>query len=82
MGTLTVKLYKGPLELGSGTATDGGSNASITSYTANLSRAAFPRAVNVVVTQAGTHVGRSWQARVTADNGSGTLTLSRPCPFI
>jgi hypothetical protein len=38
--------------------------------------------VAVQITQAGTHVGRTWRTKITADNGAGTLTLRDKCPFV
>jgi hypothetical protein len=92
----TVDLYIGGIKIGSGSATDG--SASITGYsdtsgvddrwTASVSTqssgAGFDRHphVSVQVTQAGTHVGRTWYTKITADNGAGTLTLRDKCPFV
>jgi hypothetical protein len=80
----TVDLYKGPVKLGSGTAAAG--STSITGFTnaVGLSYRAGTnkRRVQILVTQAGTHVGRTWTTRVLADNGSGTLTLRDACPFV
>ena len=76
----TVAIYKHGIRLGVGSASAG--SASITSYTKDNNAVALKRNINVVVTQAGTHNGRSWQARVLADNGAGTLTLSQACPFV
>lgn len=38
--------------------------------------------VTVHVTQAGTHVGRSWHTKIVDDNQAGTLTLRDACPFV
>jgi len=73
-------VYKHGIKLGSGTCAAG--SASITSYTAHLGRTCVRKNCQIVVTQAGIHKGRSWFARVTADNGAGTLTLSETCPFV
>ena len=79
MGTLTVDVYKGPIKLGSATATDGGATATLTSYTGT----ALPKnkVVTVTVTQAGTHVGRTIRNRV-SDVSGDTITLTRAMPFI
>lgn len=92
----TVDLYVGPIKIGAGSAAAG--SASISSYTdtsgiaaawkasvsTQSSGAGFDRHphVTVHVTQAGTHVGRSWYTKITADNGSGTLTLRDAAPFV
>jgi hypothetical protein len=76
----TCKLYKGPLEIGSGACAAG--STSITSYTATAGGVAVRRNLTIAITQAGIHAGRTWRTRVLADNGSGTLTLADPCPFV
>jgi hypothetical protein len=92
----TVELYIGPIKIGSGSAA--ADSASITGYSntsgigdfwkasvsSQSSGAGFDRHpdVTVLVTQAGTHVGRSWYTRITGDNGAGTLTLRDKCPFV
>lgn len=76
----TIKVFKGGIELGSGSAS--AASASITSYTAtNSRRTGTGRNVQVLITQAGTNVGRSWNTRVVNDGGS-TLTLADNCPFV
>jgi len=82
----TCDIYKGSIKLGSGTCAAGSAN--ITSYTANDSggqandvpRVCARKAVIVVVTQAGTHVGRSWQTRVLTEGA--TTVLRDFCPFV
>ena len=92
----TVDLYIGCIKIGSGSAAAG--SASITGYsdtagvadqwTASVSTqssgAGFDRHpdVSVQVTQAGTHVGRTWYTRIIGDNGAGTLTLRDAAPFV
>lgn len=79
----TVELYKGPIRLGAGVAAAASFN--ITSWVVQSGfsgPAILNRNVSVTVTQAGTHAGRTYRARVTADNGSGTLTLNHRCPFV
>lgn len=76
--TITVDLYKGLAKLGSGTAT--AASASITSYSANLSRA-LGTGRNVTLTPTtGNNIGASWRSRVVLDGGA-TVTLADPCPF-
>lgn len=76
----TVKVMKGGIELGSGSAA--ADSETISSYTATNSRPTGQgRNVQVLVTQAGTHVGRVWRTRVIADGGS-SLTLKDACPFV
>ena len=74
----TCDFYKHGIKLGSGTCSDG--STSVTSYTANLSRTCARKNVQIVVTQAGTHAGRSWNARVLSEGS--TCTLSAPCPYV
>ena len=79
----TCELYKGSIRLGAGSCA--AASASITSWVVQAGYSGKPvlqRNVTIAVTEAGTHVGRTWRARVIADNGSGTLTLSEPCPFV
>ena len=74
----TCDVYKGSTLLGSGSAADG--SATISAYTANLSRVALRRNLTVVITQAGTHAGHSWNSYCSAEGA--TLTLRDVCPFI
>lgn len=74
----TCDFYKGSSKLGSGTCAAG--SASVTSYTAHLSRTCARKNIRVVITQAGTHAGRHWDARVLAEGS--TCTLSAPCPYV
>lgn len=74
----TCSVYKHGILLGTGSVA--AASASLTSYSG---KAPGPgRNVNVVVTQAGTHAGRSFAARVVAGSGTSTLTLSEKCPFV
>lgn len=74
----TCDIYKSGLLLGAGSTTDG--SASITSYVgtapSNL------RNVRIVVTEAGTHLGRAWSTRVRSGSGTGTLVVDHVCPFV
>ncbi len=81
----TCDFYKDNIKLGSGTCAAG--SASITSYTAlnpglahDVARVAARRNIRVVITQAGTHAGRHWNARVLSEGS--TCTLSNPCPYV
>ena len=74
----TCDFYKHGIKLGSGTCEAG--SASVTSYTANLSRVCARKNIRVVITQAGTHVGRHWDARVLTE--ASTCVLSAPCPYV
>jgi hypothetical protein len=75
----TCKVYKGPQLLGEGAIEAGAT--SITSWT---SAAGYPpiagRRVAVAITSS-TNIGASFQTRVMADNGAGTLTIKDPSPF-
>lgn len=74
----TCSVYKHGILLGTGSVSAG--SASLTSYSGTAPRNG--RNVNVVVTQAGTHAGRSFAARILSGSGSSTLTLSEKCPFV
>ncbi len=81
----TCDIYKGSTKLGSGTCSDG--SASVTSYTAfnaglsgDIARVCVGRRVNVVVTQVGTHAGKSWNTRVISEGA--TTVLRNVCPYI
>ena len=76
----TCDIYKHGIKLGSGSCE--AASASITSWTAVGSPHTVRRNVQIVVTQAGTHAGRSWNTRILADNGSGTLTVADACPYV
>lgn len=75
-------IYKHRILLGTGNCSDG--STSITSFSASTGAPSVVKGKNVqiVVTEDGTHKGRSWAARVTDNNGAGTLTLSSACPFV
>jgi hypothetical protein len=77
----TCRINKGAQVLGTGSVTGG--SASLTSFTfADGVTNVFPRYVAVTITEAGTHLARTFWTRVAADNGSGTLTLRDACPFV
>lgn len=80
MASLAVDVYKGVRKIGQGTISS--SATSITSYTANNSERVLSRNVQIAVTTGGTHNGRTWTTKCTADNGSGTLTINDACPFL
>ena len=78
MATFTCGVYKHGLQLGTGTLSD--NSASITSYSGT---APGPnRNVQIAVTQAGTHNGKSFQTRIIAGSGTATLTMRDKCPFL
>ena len=77
----TCDIYKGPTLLGAGVITAG--SAPVTSWVVNTGHtlpAIARRNVAVTITSS-THIGSTFRARVLADNGSGTLTLSDGSPF-
>lgn len=78
----TCSIYKHGILLGTGSCSDG--SASITSFTASSGAPSLVKGKNieVVVTQAGTHSGRSWESCVAANNGAGTITLDSACPYV
>jgi hypothetical protein len=85
----TCAVFKGPRQIG--TASCAAGSASLTSFTLTdavyntaigLISGVGGRNVKVVITEAGTHLARTWNTRIVADNGSGTLTLRDVCPFV
>lgn len=81
MATMAIEIFKGVNKLGAGTATS--SSASITSFTATITGTRLKdRNVMVHVVSDATHKGRTYNTRILADNGSGTLTLSAPHPYL
>lgn len=75
---LTVDIYKSGIKLASGSATGGSASIGSVTPTANIKTG---RNVQVQVTQAGTHVGRTWNTKVLNDGGA-TVTIREACPFI
>lgn len=76
---LSVDVYKSGILLGSGSMN--AAAASITTFTANLSRTVNTgRNVDVQVKSGGTSSG-TFRTRVTNDGGS-TLTVADACPFV
>ena len=79
-------IYKGGIKLGSGTCAAGSAN--ITSYTGfigdnlahDVARTCARRNVTVVITQVGSHQGKSWRTRVLTE--AATTVLKDACPFI
>lgn len=95
MATATAGFYKGSIKIGSGTVTDGGSTATVSSYTgtsglnddftfmANASAAAAGRPGRVVTVhiESGTYAGRSFKTRIMTNDGGGNLVMEDPVPF-
>jgi hypothetical protein len=82
----TCDVYKNGIKLGTGTCT--ADSATISSYddfnagqANDVDRIAHRRNVQIVVTQAGTHVGRVWNTLV-LNEAADALTLRDPCPFV
>lgn len=79
----TCKVYKHGVLLGAGSIAD--DSASLTSWVPDAGSVLPPiarRNVQVTCTQSGTHLGRTFNTRILADNGSGTLTMNDKCPFV
>jgi len=74
----TIAVYKGGILLGTGSASAG--SASLTSYSGTAPTDG--RNVMIHVTQAGTHVSRSWPSKVLSGSGTATLTIRDACPFV
>lgn len=75
----TCKLYKGSTLLGTGSIAAAGTT--VTSWTAATNAPAVARKNCTIAITSSTNIGASMQTRVTADNGSGTLTIKDACPF-
>ena len=80
------KVYKNGTLLGSGSCAAG--SATISSYddfnaglAGDLDRIAGRRNVQVTVTEAGTHAGRTWNTYVISE-AADALTLRDACPFV
>ena len=73
----TCDVYKGPIKLGSGTATSG--SATISSYTSTGVKAEDRLNVVVSITSS-TNAGASFRARILTDGGT-SLTLSEASPY-
>lgn len=74
----TCAVYKHGILLG--TASCEADSASLTSYSGTDPHDG--RNVQIVVTEDGTHKGRSWNARVLSGSGTATLTVDRACPYV
>jgi len=68
--------------LGTGSVSGGGSTLSSFVKASGVSRALLRTNLHVTVTQAGTHSGRSFYTRITADDGAGNLTLAHAVPWV
>jgi hypothetical protein len=73
----TCNVWKGPIKLGSGTATN--ASATISSYTSTDARSEGRMNVTVEITS-GDSTGSTFRARVITDGGT-SLTLSEASPF-
>lgn len=82
----TCTINKGTRQIGTGSVEAG--SASVTSFVLTDSvyntrvHDVFGRNITVSITEAGTHLGRTFPSRILTDNGSGTLTLRDECPFV
>lgn len=82
----TCTVNKGSRQIGTGSVA--AASTSLTSFSLTDSvlntkaQNVFGRHVTITITEAGTHLGRSFNTTITADNGSGTLTLLDACPFV
>jgi hypothetical protein len=73
-----VSAYKGSILVGTGIMAEG--SRTITSWTASTGQTALGRRLMFHVTGAGTHIGRNFTSRVTAEGA--TLTIVDPCPHV
>ena len=74
-------LYDEGLLMGTGTIADGSPTVSGWTQDSGWTRAVERKNIQVQITGAGDWQGRSYQTRITADNGA-TLTLLHDCPFV
>lgn len=74
----TCDIYKGSNLLGAGSCEE--ASASITSYVGTAP--ADLRNVQVVITEAGDHTGKSIWTRIESGSGTGTLVLRDVIPFV
>ena len=81
----TCDVYKNGIKLGTGSCAGG--SATISSYddfngglANDLDRIAHRRNVQIVVTQAGVYLGRTWNTYV-INEAADALTLRDACPF-
>lgn len=74
---ITVALARYGVTLGTGSLT----TTSITSYS-GAEPTWIPSRVQVTITEAGLTLGRSYNTKVTASNGAGTITLLDPVPYV
>lgn len=77
----TCSIYKGGILLGTGSCA--AASTSITSFTATTGAPSVVKGknINIVVTQAGSHAGRTWRSRVVS-NSAGTVVVTDACPFV
>ena len=77
----TCKLYKaGGTLLGAGSITNNSVSVTGWSAQAGVAQAVARRNVAVTITSS-TNISATFQTKVMADNGAGTLTLRDPSPF-
>jgi predicted O-methyltransferase YrrM len=77
----TCKITKSSQVLGTGSVTGGSGSVTSFTFAEGVSRIRG-RFICVEITEAGTHLARTFWTRVSDDNGSGTLTLRDACPFV
>lgn len=81
----TCTISKGSRQIGTGSVSAGSPNVTsfvLTDKVYGTNINGFGRKVTVTITQAGTHLGRSFQTRIKSDNGAGTLVLRDVTPFV
>lgn len=81
----TCTINKGSRQIGTGSVTGGSTSVSSFSQTDNVYTAkisGFGRHVTVCITQAGTHLGRTFNTRIVSDDGAGNVVLQDAVPFV
>lgn len=81
----TCAIFKGSRQIGTGSVTAGSAAVSSFAQTDNIyttKLGGFGRHVTVMVTQSGTHLGRTFNTRIVSDDGAGNLVLQDAVPFV
>jgi hypothetical protein len=81
----TISIYRGPILIGTASVSANGHPNTFTAAAGagtGTIHAVLGKRIGIVVTQAGTHIGRSYFTRCTANDGAGNLTMQDKCPFV
>lgn len=81
----TCAIYKGSRQIGTGSVSAASASVSSFSQTDNVYTTkigGFGRHVTVMITQVGTHLGRTFNTRIVSDDGAGNVVLQDLVPFV